>query len=163
MQYKNYNIEMREKLKVQLVRWPTDLPIKHPKHFTSMDDLRKICVAFRTGTAYWAPLTTAERKQVQRDITGRKERGEPDKAPHAERSDKGKKRGKQAGAKRKSAAKENPVASKCARGDAEGRGQSSHTVVYKSKELVDSDDDDDDEDDERNGKGDEDEASNESD
>lgn len=140
---------MREKLKVQLVQWPINLPIQHPKNFKSMDDLHKICVAFRTGTAFWAPLTTAERKQVTKDIEAWRERGEPDKEPHAERSDKGKtrgkqagsKKGKQAGTKRKSAGKENPAASK--RACMDRRNSESSHAVYKSQEFVASDVDDD--------------------
>ncbi|KAF7975806.1 hypothetical protein HWV62_8491 [Athelia sp. TMB] len=139
----HYEVDMREKHKVQLVGWPLQ-KVQNPMSIKSIDDIRKVCDAFRSGEAFWAPLTAAEKKKVQRTIKERKERGEPDKPPRALRSDAG--RPREPYGKRKSSDagnKENMSSGKRAR--VEGNNQANKTA-YKSKEYVDSEDEQDEQD-----------------
>ncbi|KAF7973875.1 hypothetical protein HWV62_14096 [Athelia sp. TMB] len=131
--WKHYGIDMRETHKVQIVNWPLD-KIKSPAEIDSIDDICEVCLAFRTGTAYWAPLTPTERKKVQRTVKARLESGQQAK-PRAQRSDCGIPRGRQADKRKADEAedKENEPKTKHAKVN---KGSSSSRSTYKSKEMV---------------------------
>ncbi|KAF7965691.1 hypothetical protein HWV62_42223, partial [Athelia sp. TMB] len=138
MRYISYDVDIVEKHHIKIIGWPTqDVRFVKPADMTPQE-LRKIIKAFKTGAAYWRPLTNREKKKVEDDARQREEAGILAKRQRAIRSDRGRTH------KRKSAGdKENGPARKRARGDNSGEGSS--TGKFKSAETIGSDEDDDDE------------------
>lgn len=65
MSYANVVVDINQKLKIKLIGWPTNLPFQNPYRFGSLDDLRRIVHAYKTGELYWVHLTPAEIKTMK--------------------------------------------------------------------------------------------------
>ncbi|KAJ7138736.1 hypothetical protein C8R43DRAFT_955214 [Mycena crocata] len=89
----NYEVDVRERLAVELAGWPTDIPMVRPAKMV-LESARRIRDMLRTGTIHWVALTKAQHVELVKkhnhiraaSATGQiKTRGP--------RSDKGRKRG----------------------------------------------------------------------
>lgn len=145
MSYTNFQVDIKEKYKIDVV-WPGNIPMQNPSKFNNYDDLNTIAEAFMTGTAYFRPLTKAERRGLETEVKEREAAGVVFKKKRATRSDKGGKHGPTGKRKAKGTGdKENMSTRKRARADVLGEGS---RTVYKSSAIVDDSSSDEDEDEE---------------
>ncbi|KZP27023.1 hypothetical protein FIBSPDRAFT_681283, partial [Athelia psychrophila] len=92
MSYVNFVADIVEKYYIKIIDWPAGTPFIKPADIGDINELRRLVTAFKTGTAYWRPLTRRERKQVDIEAKARKEAGIQAKKSRAKRSDAGMKR-----------------------------------------------------------------------
>ncbi|KAF7972006.1 hypothetical protein HWV62_19293 [Athelia sp. TMB] len=147
MSYTNFQVNILEKYYIKIIGWPAGVPFIKPADIGSVDDLRKIVAAFKTGAAYWRPLTAHEKRVVMDDVKKRKEMGVSAIKPRAKRSDCGITRGPQENPKRKKSTpsgKENAPARKRVRVEDKGEGTASNGI-FKSRSTIDTDEDEDEE------------------
>ena len=124
MSYKNFEHDIMEKYKLKVVGWPDGLEVKNPSDIGSIDDLRRINRAWKSGQARFIELTGAEKKALAAKIKAREEAGELATRKRAERSDKGKTHAKRTTAV-KSAAKRSQVKARRAKQRTESSSGSS--------------------------------------
>ncbi|KAJ7078102.1 hypothetical protein C8R43DRAFT_966031 [Mycena crocata] len=93
MKYVTYDIDIRELLKVQLVGWPTEIPMRTPVRLPA-ETARRIRDMLRTGDIHWARIPDDEHAKLVAKLNRKRA-----KAPNGElktrnpRSDAGKVRG----------------------------------------------------------------------
>jgi hypothetical protein len=94
MGWKNYWTKVVARYEVKIEGWPENIPFQNLSVASSpLQDLVILLKRWQEGTTYWKRLTSAETKEL---IAGMKARGEIQEPLRRTRSDRGKKRKRQA-------------------------------------------------------------------
>ncbi|KAJ7698130.1 hypothetical protein B0H17DRAFT_1197103 [Mycena rosella] len=96
MSYDNYDYEIRELKRCEIIGWPIKIPFQRPSK-TSAEDARTIRNGFKDGAIFWKRMSGVDHTAL---VQERMQSGAP-AAKRATRSDKGKKRGKAVATKSK--------------------------------------------------------------
>lgn len=89
MSYKNFQVDIVEKFYIKIIGWPEGIPFIKPADIGNIEHLRKLIKAFKTGDAYWRPLSKGEKKKTDDGAKARREAGIPAKDVRKRRSDHG--------------------------------------------------------------------------
>ncbi|KAJ7467012.1 hypothetical protein FB451DRAFT_1483998 [Mycena latifolia] len=128
MSYDNYDYDIRELKKVELVGWPANIELRRPSKLLA-EDARKIRDGLRDGTIKWHPMSKeAHTELVKKHEEQRTRTGGPIKK-RAPRSDKNTKWGPQ-----KAAARGQGTAAAKGKGKAAARGERDDDSEDDSKE-----------------------------
>ncbi|KAH7904945.1 hypothetical protein BJ138DRAFT_1234068 [Hygrophoropsis aurantiaca] len=141
MNYENYEKNIMQKYRVQLIGWPTDIPFVSPSKINTITEARKLRDALKDGTCHWAPMSAKEVEAHTKSIETRLAEGVKVGKPRAPRADKGRARGKRAGR-----GKENSQPSKRAKAissQPKRNAPTSAATVEDSEEDEESENDDD--------------------
>jgi hypothetical protein len=94
MSYVKYERDIVTKYKVELLGWPVTIKFANPSEVATVDDIRKLRQALRTGDCKWMVQTRRQQVAHAELVAAREAAGEPAVKKRKERSDKGKTRGK---------------------------------------------------------------------
>jgi hypothetical protein len=151
MNYINYDRAIVEKYKAKLVGWPKGLKFANPSAIGTVDDIRALRNALKTGECKWIALTKRQQAEHTKMLTDKQEAGEVVGKKRKERSDKGKKRDRKeddvgGNGGPGGDGNDGPAPPKRQRKRLSHKGTASSKVLPtpKSKELIDDDEDDDD-------------------
>jgi hypothetical protein len=92
MNYVNYETAIVEKYKVDLVGWPATIKFANPSAIGTVDDIRALRNALKTGECKWIIQTKRQQAMHAEMLKNKREAGVAIGKKRKERSDKGKKR-----------------------------------------------------------------------
>ncbi|KAJ7168419.1 hypothetical protein C8R43DRAFT_1121574 [Mycena crocata] len=93
MSYIHYDIEIRERLKVELAGWPVNVPMTRPAKM-SVEVARRIRDMLRTGAIHWVSLTKSQHEDLVKKLDRKRAKAPNGQLkPRNTRSDKGVPRG----------------------------------------------------------------------
>jgi hypothetical protein len=96
MNYVNYDQAIVEKYKAKLVGWPMGLKFANPSAIGTVDDIRALRNALKTGECKWIALTKRQQAEHTEMLKIKRDAGEVVGKKRKERSDKGTKRSRKA-------------------------------------------------------------------
>jgi hypothetical protein len=96
MNYVNYKISIVQKYHVRLVGWPSDIPFVNPHQLTTIAAAKSLQNSLTVSTCKWVVMSKRQQKEHAATLVADAEGGQEVGRKRKVRSDKGKKRGKQA-------------------------------------------------------------------
>jgi hypothetical protein len=94
MNYAKYDRDIVSKYKVKLVGWPSTIKFANPSEIGTVDDIRNLRQALKTGECKWVALSRRQQIAHEETVAAKVATGELTVKKRKERSDKGKTRGK---------------------------------------------------------------------
>ena len=96
MNYVNYKTSIVQKYHVQLLGWPSDIPFVNPHHLTTIAAAKSLQNALTVSTCKWVAMSKRQQREHAITLAADVKSGQVVGKKRKVRSDKGKKRGKQA-------------------------------------------------------------------